>query len=253
MTKLLRVLRKEKVGLHEMEVVVTKQLKARKVGGGTFKRRGELLEILFTEKLDDSMRQEVKRRRRRALDRIKLEGMLGGPKSRRSRTSIKNLKRKVDQYRQECKTKNKEKVDHLKSTYSDRIEKEKSVDLPKHLQRYSSVKVFKQGCELVCEELKGPVVIEREGFPITLTQGEKDILTLGPKFCVYEKCNEEKFVTNVEISFLKYKWDRMSDADKEPYRIAGREKLEGDSQTGPEQDQGPAEKSENTAKREDDE
>ena len=85
-TKLLRVLRKEKVGLHEMEVVVTKQLKARKVGGGTFKRRGELLEILFTEKLDDSMRQEVKRRRRRALDRIKLEGMLGGPKSRRSRT-----------------------------------------------------------------------------------------------------------------------------------------------------------------------
>ena len=67
-------------------------------------------------------------------------------------------------------------------------------------------------------------MVEREGFPIQLTKGEKDLLTLGPTFCVYECCNEERFVTNVEISFLKYKWDKMSDTEKEPYVIKGRDK-----------------------------
>jgi hypothetical protein len=217
-SKLLRTLRKEGVGTREMEGVVTRQLKAKKTEGGIFRRRGELLATLFAEKLEDNQKTEIKRRRWRAIDRAKLEGMLGGSKTRKTKSTIKNIKQEVDRFRQECKIKNNEKVKHLKETYSDRIEKEQAVDLPKHLKRYSSVKVFVEGCELLTEELKGPVIVEREGFPINLSEGERALLTLGPKFCVYEKCSEEKFVTNVEICFLKYKWDKMSDDEKEPYK-----------------------------------
>ena len=48
-------------------------------------------------------------------------------------------------------------------------------------------------------------------------------------------------MTNVEVSFLKYKWDKMSDTDKEPYVIKGKE-------SDPIQDQVPAEINKNTAK-----
>ena len=121
----------------------------------------------------------------------------------------------MDKHRLLCKANSKEKVEHLKEIYGDRIEKDRTVELPKHLNKYGGVKVFMEGCNLLCEELKGPVIIEREGAPITLSVGEREVLTLGPKFCVYEKCNEERFVTNVEISFLKYKWDKMSDVDSQ--------------------------------------
>ena len=104
------------------------------------------------------------------MDRKKLEDLLGGHKTTKSRTMIKEVKRDVDMFRQDCKVKNSEKVQHLKILYSERIEKEKLVELPKHLSRYAGVKVFTEGCDLICEELKGPVVVEREGFPIPLSK-----------------------------------------------------------------------------------
>jgi hypothetical protein len=87
-TKLLRTLRKEKVGTLEMEGTVTKQLNAKKVEENIYKRRGELLEMLFAEKLEDSHRWEVKRRTRRAVDRLKLEDLLGGANTRRCRKLV---------------------------------------------------------------------------------------------------------------------------------------------------------------------
>ena len=244
---MLRTLRYEKVGTRDMEGVVSKQEKA-KQSGGRYKRRGELLETLFAEKIEDSLRKEVKRRRRRNLERGKLEERLGGPKSRKARNAISKIKHEVDKHRDLCKTNHKEKVEHLKAIYGDRIEKDRTVELPNHLSQYGGVKVFVEGCELLCEELKGPVVIEREGAPVTLSCGERALLTLGPGFCVYEKSDEEKFVTNVEISFLKYKWDKMSDTVKEPYVKAGKDRIGSDTLPSPVQDQGPGKIPENTAK-----
>jgi hypothetical protein len=55
-----------------------------------------------------------------------------------------------------------------------------------------------EGCDLLCEELNWPVIIEWEGAPFAISDGQKALITLGSKFCVYERCNEEKFLTNVE-------------------------------------------------------
>ena len=155
-SKLLRSLRKKGIGTREMEGAVTNLLKSKKTGDKIYKRRGELLTTLFAEKLEDSYRWEVKRRGRRAIDRMKLEDLLG-PKSRRCRNMIKEIKGKSDDHRKECKRKNKEKIDHLLEVYSHRREAEESVQLPAYLQRYGEVKVFTEGCNLVYEELKGPV------------------------------------------------------------------------------------------------
>ena len=108
-----------------MEGTVTSQLKAKKSGDKIYKRRGELLEIMFKEKLEDSYRWEVKRRRRRFIDRKKLEDLLG-PKSRRCRNIIRKLKNISDKARQDCRKKNDEKVKHLLDKYQSRREKEKA-------------------------------------------------------------------------------------------------------------------------------
>jgi hypothetical protein len=49
-------------------------------------------------------------------------------------------------------------------------------------------------------------------------------------------------MTNVEISFLKFEWDKMSDVEKEPYSLKSKEKLtsEIDNQQDPVSSNGPA-------------
>ena len=103
-SRLLRSLRKEGVGTEEMEGTVTSYCKAKKTGDKIYKRRGELLEVLFKEKLEDSYRWEVKRRRRRTIDRKKLEELLD-PNSRRCRNIIRELKEVSDSARKECRKK----------------------------------------------------------------------------------------------------------------------------------------------------
>ena len=83
------------------------------------------------------------------MDRKKLEDLLGGHKTTKSRTRIKEVKRDVDMFRQDCKVKNSEKVQHLEELYSERIEKEKLVELPKHLSRCEGLVGFLDlGCFL---------------------------------------------------------------------------------------------------------
>ena len=40
-------------------------------------------------------------------------------------------------------------------------------------------------------------------------------MALGPKFCVYDKEDMDEFLSGMEISFAKYKWDKLNDNDDE--------------------------------------
>ena len=53
--------------------------------------------------------------------------------------------------------------------------------------------------------------MEEEGNPIPFTENEKKALALGPKFCVFEREDKEVFLTGIEISLTKYKWDKLND------------------------------------------
>ena len=53
-----------------------------------------------------------------------------------------------------------------------------------------------------------------EGETIELSDDEYDLLRLGPKYCLYNKLNDEEFETDVEECLMKVKWDMMADDKK---------------------------------------
>ena len=76
-TKFLKSLMKVGVGTADVEAIIDKQLKVRKVNGTRFKRRKEMLDILLREKIDDAGKWERAKRNKRYLQRVKLEDLLG--------------------------------------------------------------------------------------------------------------------------------------------------------------------------------
>ena len=50
-----------------------------------------------------------------------------------------------------------------------------------------------------------------EGETINLTDGEKKVLALGPKFCVRKHLDEEEFMVEVEECITKVRWERMGE------------------------------------------
>ena len=55
---------------------------------------------------------------------------------------------------------------------------------------------------MVSEDVQGPVIVEEEGKPLNITEEEIACLSLGQKFCVMEESSLERFLTNMEMSFL---------------------------------------------------
>ena len=92
-TRFLSKLRKAGLGTGEMEAIIHQQLKGKKVLGN-YKRRDELLGVLFREKIDDAKVWEGERRKKRNMLRKKVEESLGA-KSRKYKNLIKELRRKM--------------------------------------------------------------------------------------------------------------------------------------------------------------
>ena len=65
-----------------------------------------------------------------------------------------------------------------------------------------------------CEEFDKPQVICGEGVKIVLNENENEFLSLGPKFCIIDKLNEEQFEVALEECIMKLKWDSMGREDK---------------------------------------
>jgi hypothetical protein len=68
--------------------------------------------------------------------------------------------------------------------------------------RYGGVGVFSEHCDLLTEE-------------IILSKGERDLLAMGPKYCVYKDCSKEQFLNFFEVAFVKYKWEKGSEVEEE--------------------------------------
>ena len=100
-TRFLSILKKKGLGTGEMEAVINCQLKGKKKLEN-YKRRDELLNILFGEKIDDAKVWEGDRRKERNKARKEIEDKLG-VKSRRYRNLIKEMRRKVERYREKKK------------------------------------------------------------------------------------------------------------------------------------------------------
>ena len=212
-TKFLSMLRKRGLGTGEMEAVIAGQLRGKK-RLENYKRRDELLNILYGEKLDDARAWEKERRKDRNRVRKEIEDKLG-VKSRKYRNLMREIKSKVEKLRQNKKEEYEKRIKWLDRKYRKTAEYQKRVDLPWWLERYKNCKIFSEACQMAGQAAKGPVIIEEEGKPIPFSDREKAALALGPKFCTFQEEDMEDFMTNVEICFAKYKWDKMGDEDED--------------------------------------
>ena len=76
---------------------------------------------------------------------------------------------------------------------------------------YGGAKIFQKELEFQTKELKGPCMVFEKGDNLTLPKEEISLLSLGPKFCLYNKLVEENFEGAVEECMMKIKWDLMGE------------------------------------------
>ena len=162
-------------------------------------------------KLRDNALLGTKLRKRRDWLRRKIEENLGS-RSSQCRRLVDEVKTHVIAHRGKVKMKNKKKVEHLISKF---VKKRKD-DLDMNVVRsMGNPRIFSEEEVLSPEVVRDPVVVLREGETIQLSDDEREVLKLGPKFCLYTILNEEEFQTNVEECIMKIKWDLMGE-DKKP-------------------------------------
>ena len=69
--------------------------------------------------------------------------------------------------------------------------------------------IFDDDKYVVGEKTKDPVIVDDKDDPAVISDEEKDLLRLGPKFCLYKNLSEEEFETDLEECIMKMKWDMI--------------------------------------------
>ena len=118
------------------------------------------------------------------------------------------LERKSEEYRKKVKQKYKQKTSHLSEKFHS------SHKLPEKLKRYESAAIF--GEDGVAE--KESFLNQQEALvygDISLDEDEIAALRLDPKFAVFDKLSEENFVTEMEMTFAKMRWNQYDKVDDE--------------------------------------
>ena len=125
------------------------------------------------------------------------------------RRFIGDTKTQMTRIRGRIREKNSEKTEHLRRKYG---EDEKEIELPDEIRKYENVKVFKRGTKFECDELQGPVIVDKG---LVLSDGEIKLLTRGPKYAVNKNMSREEFLNEMEKCFTKVRWENMNDGESE--------------------------------------
>ena len=217
-SRLLEKLISRKVGLAEEEGFVLKELEKYRNTGRVSKiksmQRQEMISTTNKYKLKDNNIFGDKLRKKRNWLRGTIERAMGG-RSREYRKLIEETKTRGDEHRKKLKLKYRQKVDHLEKKFGSRWTNKGEDELDGDMLDSIGVVTIltKDGGKLAPEKLRDPVVVEGEGEVIVLSPDERDLMTLGPKYCVYSTLNEEEFTAEVEECIMKIRWDIMGDED----------------------------------------
>ena len=221
-SKMLEKLKKHKVCFSEEEGFVRDMGSKMKILGNKrsvkTKQHEEFVSLALKYKLRDNALLGTKLRKRRDWLRRKIEENLGS-RSSQCRRLVDEVKTYAIAHRGKVKLKNKKKVEHLISKFGKKRKDDLDMNVVKCM---GNPRIFCEEEVLSPEVVRDPVVVLREGESIQLSDDEREVLKLGPKFCLYTILNEEEFETNVEESIMKIKWDLMGE-DKKPK--AGKENI----------------------------
>ena len=82
-------------------------------------------------------------------------------------------------------------------------------------EKYGCAEVFDKKTKMRGVELREPEVVKSVNEVLDLTEDEKRVLALGPKFCVRKlRLNEEEFKVDLEECIAKIKWGKMGEEQK---------------------------------------
>ena len=213
--KMLEKLKKHKVCFNEEEGFALSLGSKLKILGNNKnvrkKQREEFVNLTLKYKMRDNGLFGKKLRKRRDWLRRQIEENLGS-RSSQCRRLIEDVKTHVATHRSMIKKKNKKKVDHLVAKYGKRRHEDLDMDV---VRKMGCPRIFGDEEELSPEVVRDPVIVQREGESIQLNEDEREVLRLGPKFCLYTNLSEEEYETDVEECVMKIKWDLMGE-DKKP-------------------------------------
>ena len=217
-TVLLRGLMESDLGTSDLEYFLLNQQECRKsVKKGKGSKAGgkdklDCVRVLMKAKISDNIQLEVELRRKRERLRGVLETKMGGRNVRCLRNYIDKVKKSVAVIRESVRKKNFIKLQHLSKKHRD---KKKSI-LPEQLKRYTGTAIFQEECLMAAERLNGPVVVEdMDGEAVDLGEDEIALLSKGPKFSVYKRCDRESFLESMEAAFIKHCWEMRQQGEDE--------------------------------------
>ena len=156
----------------------------------------ELVAKAMNIKQLDNKREMKKLRTRRNQMMRKLEDGLGH-RSRMCRWVRKSINENNNKLRMRMRKKFEKKFEFLKGKY---VEKHNPIDELNEADRmkYMGTRIFSDDCVMKKEEDEDTAVISMSDEDVTLNDDEKSLLSLGPKFCVYNNLCEETFQREVE-------------------------------------------------------
>ena len=161
------------------------------------------------KKMRENSNNCIRLRREKSKANSALVTVLGG-KTGQYRRIIKETRNNGEKLREKLREKNVRKIEELEKKYGGKIEVFEELT-EKENEEYGEAKLFQENCDMRGEVLREPEVVRGKDEVIMLSEEEKQVLALGPKFCVRKRLNEEEFDVDLEECIAKVKWEMMGE------------------------------------------
>ena len=185
-------------------------------GGRGFDVKKETILLAMKEKQRDCFKHLGKLRILRTKATKKIEGKLGR-NTQEMRRVMAEIRAGATVIRSKAKVKFKNKEVFLVKKYG--VKKntgtEALVELNRMDQlRYGGCRIFDSDYKWVTEDAREISVVSKPGRNVAIDEDEKNILKLGPKFCILAQLDEERFESELEQTIMKVKWESMGNEEK---------------------------------------
>ena len=209
---LIRDLLANGVGFREEEEFLRKE-RAKLKGGKTFDDRKLTVKLAMGEKQKDNYKLIDKLRRQKSKLTKKLVGILGQD-SIVWRTLLASIKRGGYVIRGHARKKFRKKKRFLVTKYGQKSGMMMNELSKEDQSKYGGSWIFDEKWKWDPIEAMEPCVIRGEDKSMMINEDERNLLKLGPKFCVLSNLCDEEFEVELEQSLMKVRWDMMSEEDK---------------------------------------
>ena len=219
-TRLLEDLIRKKIGLNNTEGLVKRETDI--IRGNTGKNNSRICNYMEERRLVvNLMRRKLTGntkicsilRKERTITEKALIAKLGG-KTREFKRIVKDTRKNNEEMRKHLAQKNNKKVEWLEK--KDGKRDVTLIEMSEYeREKYGMTEIFQEECGMKAENLKKPDVVCSAGEILEISENEKQVLALGPKFCVRKALSENDFEVELEECIAKIKWELMSQDEKD--------------------------------------